>query len=162
MADRYLTSPGHAIAERARWQKRMTEEMRFIALDHPRARWSTLVNRMARQIHDFPDWGRTYMLGIDPDDPEDIIDRLGRTLSTFAYNNHVLFRLVEEGLPLKMWMTRRDAKVRETHKAADGQKVPIGRPFLVGGSMLQVPADSRTAPPDVWMGCRCIVLGRTR
>lgn len=162
MADRYLTSAGHAVAERRRWQNRIEEEMRFIVLDSEGKRWSTMVNRFAREIAIFPVWGKNYLNMSTPDDPEDSLEGMARTLGTAAYNHHVLASLAEEGIPYKMWLTRRDDRVRQTHKDADGQKVRLSQPFIVGGSMLQFPADARSAPTDVWMGCRCMVLGRTR
>jgi hypothetical protein len=162
MAERYLTSAGHAVAERRRWQNRIEEEMAFIVMRDEGARWTTLVNRFSREISLFPEWGRNYLLSARPDDPETAIEGYARTLGTAAYNHHVLFALADEGIPFKMWLTRRDNRVRQSHKDADGQKVPLSSPFRVDGFPMQFPADARTAPMDVWIGCRCMVLGRTR
>lgn len=162
MAERYLTSAGHAIAERLSWQQRIEEEMRFIVLRDEGARWGTLVNSFAREIEVFPEWARDYLRSSEPEDPEESVEYMARTIGTAAYNYHVLSRLAAEGIPYKQWLTRRDARVRETHKEADGQKVPLSRPFIVGGMLMQYPADFKTATLDLWMGCRCVILGKTR
>lgn len=164
MADfpRYLTSPGYAIAERNRWQRRMAEEMRFIVADRPGAQWTTMVRRFSREIEIFPEWAKNYLLLSTPDDPEESIEQMARTLGTAGYNDHVLRELAYEGIPLKMWVTRRDANVRLSHAEADRQKVPLSSPFLVDGVPMQFPADARTAPMDLWIGCRCTVVGRFR
>ena len=144
------------------WQQRIEEEMRFIVLRDEGKRWSTIVNSFAREIEMFPLWARNYLLSSEPDDPEESVEQMARTLSTAAYNHHVLQSLAAEDIPFKMWLTRRDARVRDTHKDADGQKVRLSAPFIVGGFPIQFPANAQTAPPDIWMGCRCMVLGRTR
>lgn len=63
-----------------------------------------------------------------------------------------------QGKPYKMWVTRRDERVRETHAAADGQTVPVDHPFLVGGASLQHPGD-RTGPASEVINCRCVTVG---
>lgn len=55
---------------------------------------------------------------------------------------------------LQRWVTRRDDRVRPTHAAADGQTVPLGMPFMVGGYSLRHPGDG-WAPPHETANCRC-------
>lgn len=63
------------------------------------------------------------------------------------------------GIPYKVWHSRRDDRVREEHLHADGQKVPVRSPFLVGGQPLQWPGE-RTAPVlELTINCRCWVVG---
>jgi HK97 family phage portal protein len=61
------------------------------------------------------------------------------------------------GKPLvRVWRTRRDNRVRETHRLAEGQQQPPGVPFLVGGEPLMYPGDP-AGSPDLVYGCRCRV-----
>ena len=51
-----------------------------------------------------------------------------------------------------------DEKTRETHALADGQKVDIDTPFIVGNSLMMFPTDtSLGAPPEEIINCRCIM-----
>lgn len=157
---RYLTSAGHAIAERQRWQNRVAEEMLFILERDEGKRWGTIVRAMVSEMNGLPPFAREFLMRAEPDDPFESYEQLARTLGTAGYNTHVLVNLAAEGIPFKQWQTRRDDRVRDTHVEADRQKVPLGRPFIVGGMPLQYPADPKTASPDLWMGCRCVILGK--
>ena len=56
----------------------------------------------------------------------------------------------------KQWVTVRDTVVRATHVDADRQKVPIDKPFIVGGHEMNMPADSSLgAPIKETINCRC-------
>ena len=159
---KYLTSPGHAIAMRKRWENRLIEQMQYVAEESPNARWGTLVRKMIRDINDLPPWSHRLLQNASiHEDPVDEIDRLGRTIATASYNTHVLARLAEEGMPYKQWLTRHDPKVRPTHRAVDGQRQPLSRPFNLEGGQLQYPGHSATAPIALWFGCRCMVIGRS-
>lgn len=62
---------------------------------------------------------------------------------------------VDENRPLlKRWDSSRDARVREWHRAADGQTVPLATAFRVGPDMLQYPGDPDGLPHNV-IHCRC-------
>lgn len=63
-----------------------------------------------------------------------------------------------QGVPFKMWVTRRDERVRHAHVAADGQTVPVGDPFQVGGYPMMHPGD-RSAPASLTVNCRCVTIG---
>lgn len=62
----------------------------------------------------------------------------------------------QQGAEMKMWITRRDERVRSTHSAADGQMVPVDQPFIVGGYPMMHPGD-RSAPSRETVNCRCIM-----
>lgn len=55
---------------------------------------------------------------------------------------------------VKTWLTQKDDKVRDTHRAAHGQKRPLSQPFAVGSSKLMQPGDP-TGPADECVNCRC-------
>jgi hypothetical protein len=56
----------------------------------------------------------------------------------------------------KIWLSMEDEKVRPTHAAAHGQRVPYLRLFTVGGHKMSVPGDLR-APIKEWINCRCLI-----
>jgi HK97 family phage portal protein len=58
----------------------------------------------------------------------------------------------------KEWISTRDDRIRDTHKEADEQVVPVDDPFTVGGFKLQWPGDSSLgAPAEEVIQCRCTV-----
>lgn len=61
----------------------------------------------------------------------------------------------------KRWVTRHDDAVREAHADADGQTVPSGQLFVIGGSSLRWPGDP-DAPLELTMNCRCVLIGLDR
>ncbi len=61
-----------------------------------------------------------------------------------------------KSLPVKMWDSLGDSRVRSWHLEADGVQVPINMPFSVKGQALQFPGDtSLGATPDNVINCRC-------
>jgi hypothetical protein len=58
------------------------------------------------------------------------------------------------GQLLKEWVSREDDRVREAHKEADGQKVPVASYFMVGGFPMLFPGDPN-APAELSVNCRC-------
>lgn len=57
----------------------------------------------------------------------------------------------------KMWLATDDTRTRETHRLADGQRVPVDRSFIVGGFELAFPGDP-SGPPQEVIQCRCVPL----
>jgi len=55
------------------------------------------------------------------------------------------------------WLATSDARTRPTHEAAEGQRVPVGSPFIVGGFELRFPGDP-LGPPQETIQCRCVPL----
>ena len=62
----------------------------------------------------------------------------------------------EEGKTTKTWLTMLDDRVRSDHVMAEGQRVPIDEPFVVGGDFMMYPRDrSLGASEEQIAGCRC-------
>lgn len=62
----------------------------------------------------------------------------------------------------KEWIAVRDNRTRFDHAAEDGAIVPDGKPFDVGGYLMQRPGDSRTStgglvPAREICNCRCVI-----
>lgn len=64
------------------------------------------------------------------------------------------------GFTSKTWITRKDQKVRNTHREIDGHTVPIGSRFVTTGYTIRFPGD-RTAPVPGWLNCRCVMRWST-
>lgn len=66
------------------------------------------------------------------------------------------------GLELEReWIAADDARTRETHAAADGQRRGMREEFEVGGALLMRPGDP-SGPPEETISCRCQLLYDTR
>ena len=57
---------------------------------------------------------------------------------------------------VKVWSARLDSRVREDHRAADGQEVLRTIPFVVGGAAMMQPGDHNGGAGNV-CNCRCAV-----
>jgi hypothetical protein len=57
----------------------------------------------------------------------------------------------------RVWLATDDHRTRESHRLADGQRVPLGSPFIVGGFELAFPGDP-SGPPEEVIQCRCTML----
>ena len=96
--------------------------------------------------------------------PESILDRsagIAAVETQAAYSagqTHAYAALVAAGrVRRRMWLSRRDAKVRETHIEADGQIVVGNNPFTVGGHKADYPCDPKL-PAKERCNCRCVVV----
>jgi hypothetical protein len=52
-----------------------------------------------------------------------------------------------------------DHRVRDLHRAVDGQVARRGHGWIVGGYRMAFPGDPRV-PPRLWAGCRCVTVYR--
>jgi hypothetical protein len=55
------------------------------------------------------------------------------------------------------WLATDDSRTRHTHREAEGQRVPVGSAFVVGGHELRFPGDP-SGPPQEVIQCRCTML----
>lgn len=58
---------------------------------------------------------------------------------------------------VKRWLATEDSRTRPDHVEADGQTVPFGQPFIVGGFSMMHPHDP-DAPAKEVVNCRCVEL----
>ena len=70
--------------------------------------------------------------------------------------NDAMVEVNKEIPQMKIWRNAGDEKVRSTHEAMEGQKVPFNEPFtLPSGAKAMYPGESGIASEDI--NCRCIV-----
>jgi len=78
---------------------------------------------------------------------------IARTETGGAYNFGTLEAWKQSGVVAKkQWFSARDEKVRDSHKALDGQIVPIDSLFSNG---LMYPLDQTAGKPEEVINCRC-------
>lgn len=83
---------------------------------------------------------------------------IARTETTGAFSHGALRALHDEAAERKVWLATPGPRTRASHQAANGQEVPIGEPFTVGGHSMQHPGDP-SAPAREVCNCRCTVIG---
>lgn len=87
---------------------------------------------------------------------------IARTETIGAYNAGTLTAWLtaqasfDEALD-KVWVATHDARTRDDHRDADGQRVPIDGVFTVGGVPVQFPGDP-LAPAAQVVNCRCTMI----
>lgn len=82
------------------------------------------------------------------------------TIGALNAGRYDAFRVVaaDADEPLySMWLATDDGRTRHTHVEAEGQRVPVGTPFQVGGFELRFPGDP-AGPPQEVIQCRCVPL----
>jgi uncharacterized protein with gpF-like domain len=88
---------------------------------------------------------------------------VARTEVVGAYNGGLYdaFSMLVESDPdtsyVKRWLATEDHRTRPDHVKADGQTVPWGQPFDVGGFAMMYPHDPEGPPQEV-INCRCTML----
>lgn len=88
-----------------------------------------------------------------------VAERAART-ATIGTSNAGTHSAIEDSSAIaEEWLTSLDGRERETHADANGQIVPVGRTFLVGGEELAHPGDP-SGPLEETIQCRCTVMPR--
>lgn len=54
------------------------------------------------------------------------------------------------------WIATNDSRVRDAHQSADGQRVPMGQKFKVGGQMVRYPSAPECSAANS-INCRCVL-----
>ena len=116
-------------------------------------RAKTFSNEIQRSTNDYLGQGRTEnafseerksKISINESNMYWNYDRHRRLSSVYTYHT---------------WLSERDDRVRPTHITADGQRVPVDEPFLVGGYRMMYPTDnSLGAGPEEIVNCRCVEI----
>jgi hypothetical protein len=86
--------------------------------------------------------------------------RIVRTEATNAANyatEQAALNLFPGADMTKTWKSGFDARVRDAHRAANGQVVPFNSKFSVGGESLQRPGDPNGSASNV-INCRCSMI----
>jgi hypothetical protein len=84
----------------------------------------------------------------------------GRTLANALVNESSILQARALGVTHAQWLSRRDRRVRATHRAADGQVRALSDRYRVGAFRLRHPGDPADLPaswPEV-ANCRCSLL----
>lgn len=83
---------------------------------------------------------------------------IARTETTRAYNFATREAWTQsEVVEAQEWLTAGDSAVRETHAEVDGDIVPLGGSFRVGGDELEYPGDPSGSAEET-INCRCTLL----
>lgn len=126
----------------------------------------TTIKKIKRTVRDALRSGVNVALsvGIAIGSPEAILDRsaeIAQVESVAAFSAGQAFTyktLAAHGKVMgRTWITRRDAKVRDTHAQAEGQTVYGDQKFMVGGYEAEYPGDPKL-PPQERCNCRCTVV----
>lgn len=64
---------------------------------------------------------------------------------------------IESGMRFKKWVTERDNRVRKSHKAVDGKKIPIEEYFVLEKGLMLYPGDYENCPEET-PNCRCTCI----
>ena len=94
----------------------------------------------------------------------EVIARTEALSAVHAGNEEAYSQAVDQGAftaeeVVRIWSTRLDGRERASHNTANGQQVPLGQPFIVGGAALRYPGD-RLGPAREIIQCRCAVATR--
>jgi len=111
----------------------------FAIFDSPRKAWDWFYGRVRSGLEAV----------VESSEAKRIADWLG----TATVNGAKVAGTESEGG--KMWLSRRDAKVRPKHVEADGQVVPWGVPFIACGEEMAFPGEP-VGDPECWLNCRCV------
>lgn len=82
--------------------------------------------------------------------------RIARTEIHQLYEEGSLLGMKDAGVTTKQWLTARDAFVRDSHREADGQEVPVDGDFIVDG--VAGPAPGQFGVPEIDIQCRCTAV----
>lgn len=117
------------------------------ALDDARAAFAD-VDAMREQV----------AAALDPSGYDGYARRVAATEAVIAVGLARAQIAAASGLDLvKVWVSRRDNRVRADHRDADGQTVAAQGVFVVGGWPMLHPGDP-SAPPEQVVNCRCVAV----
>jgi hypothetical protein len=99
--------------------------------------------------------GKTKQMSAEQRDAQ--AERLVKWLSTYSVNagTEAATTSDPDGAVGLEWVTMGDNNVRPVHVETNGETVPSGLPFDVGGYELLFPGQP-VGPPEIWINCRCV------
>lgn len=80
--------------------------------------------------------------------------RIAEVESQVALNSGIFYAGKQIGATTKTWITRKDDRVRSTHRPMEGKRVNLDENFHIDGFALRFPGDP-LAPGRLSIGCRC-------
>jgi HK97 family phage portal protein len=80
--------------------------------------------------------------------------RIAEIEAQSAFNGGTYLAARDTGAIRKVWLTRRDDRVRPEHRILHGYTTDLDKPFKAGGVELRYPGDP-LAPANLSVGCRC-------
>lgn len=142
---------------------RVAQELRGYARDaaeETTGRMTADIAEALREAHDaglgVPEMERILREEVFPDMRGYEAERAARTAATGAAGRGAVSGIRDAGAPGKEWLATGPPydRTREAHEEADGQIVPVGAKFTVGGEQLWWPGDPRASPWN-FIQCRC-------
>jgi HK97 family phage portal protein len=89
-------------------------------------------------------------------------ERIARTEMLSTSNQGHLSAYEQSGVVERIqWLSARDDRVRDDHRAADGQIVELGEPFKVGNDLMDAPGigvNGTLGAPEQVINCRCVTV----
>lgn len=58
---------------------------------------------------------------------------------------------------MREWVSAENERTRQSHRDADGQRVKMDQPFVIGGHKIMFPGDYSAGVPHETINCRCVV-----
>lgn len=81
-----------------------------------------------------------------------------KRIAARSHNADALNWFKKSGMSHKMWVTRKDSRVRHSHRALDSVVVEVGEMFKVGKVWMPYPGWHK-GPPEETFNCRCLIIG---
>lgn len=141
--------------------QQLARELRGYGADAWDETSETMVEEIAgslREAHDaglgVPEMERILKEEVFPEMRGYEAERAARTSATGAAGRGAVSGIRDAGAPGKEWLAEDDQRTRPAHDEADGQVVPVGAKFSVGGEQLWWPGDPRASLDNI-IYCRC-------
>lgn len=131
-------------------------EMEKAALEYAR-RSQELEDYIAEKASDFVSVTRDKDLS-DPywtSDERATMEAVNEANDVVGYEE--LQQAIEDGYTHKIWKTENDSRVRKTHRAVEGKKIPIRDMFEVGDGLMRYPHDWYYNAKECY-NCRCALV----
>jgi 2'-5' RNA ligase len=117
--------------------------------------WNQVLDDMrAAFAHELGETLKKTTAAVNKDAQIETITRWVSTMAVNAATEAATTSDTENEVGLE-WVTMHDGDVRSAHKDAEGQTVPSGQEFTVGGEKMFYPGQP-VGNPSNWINCRCV------